>query len=424
MTNEKLSSSIPKLIISVTLIVMIGGLMGTVGYLITKKDDLKNISTETEQTKNISIYDIGFEKIFLKDSELKDFYKPYRETNTASGIGKGHPIIFGDLTQDGIDEAVVPVSSGGTAGDTAYAVFSVQNNKLTKLFYNLNIYQVILKIEDGQLIEQTPFFSENDANCCPSFYRYTYYKYNKENNKMEIAKAILKKNDNNLAANEDKNEVDISDWQIYKNEVLELEIKHPINLNKYINEFTFFITSEEDLRKYQKKEEADMCLHNCGLFKENEDLFNKQFEIINKSSHCPYLETYKEDIKNNFVLFSKGIRTIEKIDSIENENLNVCGLKLITYEGYEAGNITLYSYITIFQKDDKIIKIDLPLFPVEVFKEADEIWKEIGYNFETKRCEGCYQNELNFDMNFDVNEKRIQKIIRQYDEIVSSFKLN
>lgn len=219
MTNEKLSSSIPKLIMAATLIVMFGGFMGTVGYLITTKDDLKNISTETEQTKNISIYNISFEEIFLKDSELKDFYKPYREINTASGIGKGHPIIFGDLTQDGIDEAVVPVSSGGTAGDTAYAVFSVQNNKLTKLFYNLNTYQVILKIEDGQLIEQTPIFTENDANCCPSFHRYTYYKYNKENNKMEIAKTILKKNDNNLTANEFKNEVvDCKEVSEFKNE--------------------------------------------------------------------------------------------------------------------------------------------------------------------------------------------------------------
>ena len=61
---------------------------------------------------------------------------PLKE-DLAKGLGDGVDsarILYSDLTGDGSEEAVVPIASGGTAGDTAYYVFGYQNGKPTALF--------------------------------------------------------------------------------------------------------------------------------------------------------------------------------------------------------------------------------------------------------------------------------------------------
>ena len=72
---------------------------------------------------------------------------------------------------------MVPIASGGTAGDTAYYVFGYQNGKPTALFVRKDLYKVGLKVEQGQLAETLPIYGPNDPNCCPSQLKTIFYRW-------------------------------------------------------------------------------------------------------------------------------------------------------------------------------------------------------------------------------------------------------
>jgi len=87
-------------------------------------------------------------------------------------------IIFADLTGDGVDEAVVPISSGGTGGDVAYAVFGYQGGELEKLLVvKPEAGRVTVSVEGGVLVETQPVYAPEDPLCCPSQLQHTYYRW-------------------------------------------------------------------------------------------------------------------------------------------------------------------------------------------------------------------------------------------------------
>jgi hypothetical protein len=87
-------------------------------------------------------------------------------------------IIFADLTGDGVDEAVVPISSGGTGGDIAYAVFTDRGGHLEELLQvKPEAGRVAAAVEDGVLVETQPVYAPEDPLCCPSQLRRTYYRW-------------------------------------------------------------------------------------------------------------------------------------------------------------------------------------------------------------------------------------------------------
>jgi hypothetical protein len=87
-------------------------------------------------------------------------------------------IIFADLTGDGVDEAVVPISSGGTGGDIAYAVFSDRGGALEELLQvKPEAGRVTAAVEDGVLMDTQPIYAPEDPLCCPSQLRRTYYRW-------------------------------------------------------------------------------------------------------------------------------------------------------------------------------------------------------------------------------------------------------
>jgi len=94
----------------------------------------------------------------------------------------GHPlpeeIIFADLTGDGVDEAVVPINSGGSGGDIAYAVFGYQGGDLEDLLtVKPEAGRVTVSVEDGVLTETQPVYAPEDPLCCPSELRHTFYRW-------------------------------------------------------------------------------------------------------------------------------------------------------------------------------------------------------------------------------------------------------
>lgn len=97
----------------------------------------------------------------------------------AGGEVSDDAIIFADLTGDGEEEAVVPVSSGGTAGDLAYFVYTMRDGELELLLSVIpetGRVQVELDAE-GRLVDREPVYGPDDPECCPSRVRTRVYEW-------------------------------------------------------------------------------------------------------------------------------------------------------------------------------------------------------------------------------------------------------
>jgi len=86
-----------------------------------------------------------------------------------------HPeaIVYADLTDDGVEEAIVSVDSGGSGGDFAVFVFGYGAGGLRELLrevapaeaYGGHIRADLL---DSEIRISWPVYGPNDPNCCPT----------------------------------------------------------------------------------------------------------------------------------------------------------------------------------------------------------------------------------------------------------------
>jgi len=99
-------------------------------------------------------------------------------------------ILFGDLTGEGKDDAVVTVDSGGSAGVIAVYVFSAGTGKDLKVVYrNQGLYRGGARLNPGPaLVYVVPHFKDGDELCCPSEYRETELKWSATKKKFGVAK--------------------------------------------------------------------------------------------------------------------------------------------------------------------------------------------------------------------------------------------
>jgi hypothetical protein len=87
-------------------------------------------------------------------------------------------VIYADLTGDGIDEAVVPISSGGTLGDVAFVVLTPSDagtKTLLRVTPTDGAGGLAVAVVDGHLVMTQPVYGPEDPNCCPSSLRKTAY---------------------------------------------------------------------------------------------------------------------------------------------------------------------------------------------------------------------------------------------------------
>ena len=87
-------------------------------------------------------------------------------------------VIYADLTGDGIDDAVVPISSGGTRGDVAFVVLAPSGagtKTLLKVAPTDGSGGLAVAVVDGRLVMTRPVYAPEDPNCCPSSLRKTTY---------------------------------------------------------------------------------------------------------------------------------------------------------------------------------------------------------------------------------------------------------
>ena len=87
-------------------------------------------------------------------------------------------VVLTDLTGDGAPEAVVPINSGGSGGDIAYAVFSYRDGDLEEILsVKPEAGRVSLSVQDGMLVDTQPVYAPEDPLCCPSQLRHTFYRW-------------------------------------------------------------------------------------------------------------------------------------------------------------------------------------------------------------------------------------------------------
>jgi hypothetical protein len=94
---------------------------------------------------------------------------------------KAHEVVdlvrCGDVTDDGVTDAVFAVASGGTAGDTRFGVYSGGDDP--KLVLWRQGYKVALARHDRRSFDVLqPHYSGNEPNCCPGSFRVRRYTWN------------------------------------------------------------------------------------------------------------------------------------------------------------------------------------------------------------------------------------------------------
>jgi len=93
-------------------------------------------------------------------------------------------IVYGDLTGDGQEEAILPGHSGGTAGFVSLWVYGYVDGELEALLAEpapvgtaAPSYVGVPKVEGGRLIVARPAWGPDDDMCCPSQLNNEYYEW-------------------------------------------------------------------------------------------------------------------------------------------------------------------------------------------------------------------------------------------------------
>lgn len=73
-----------------------------------------------------------------------------------------------DVTRDGVADMLLTFSSGGTAGDVAWAVFRRASGVWKLALAKLQVYKLRLDVRGGDPVQTVPVYNRDDANCCPT----------------------------------------------------------------------------------------------------------------------------------------------------------------------------------------------------------------------------------------------------------------
>jgi hypothetical protein len=99
-------------------------------------------------------------------------------------------VLYADLTEDGAEDAVVPISSGGTRGDIAFVVLSPHGDAITTVLSVIpEESSVSVAVVDGALASYEPVYGPEDPLCCPSELRTTVYAWDGERLVVESSTA-------------------------------------------------------------------------------------------------------------------------------------------------------------------------------------------------------------------------------------------
>ena len=89
-------------------------------------------------------------------------------------------VIYADLTGQGAEDAIIPISSGGTMGDIAVVVLDPVGRATRTLlsYYPRSGRGMAIAVQGGKLVITEPVPGPDDPECCPSQLRKTIYGWN------------------------------------------------------------------------------------------------------------------------------------------------------------------------------------------------------------------------------------------------------
>lgn len=87
-------------------------------------------------------------------------------------------VAYADLTGDGVEEALVVVESGGTAGDLGAAVYGAAAGRVSVVAWIDRAGHIELRLPNvgptsAFIVVEQGIYAPGDANCCPSRIRET-----------------------------------------------------------------------------------------------------------------------------------------------------------------------------------------------------------------------------------------------------------
>ena len=109
--------------------------------------------------------------------------------NTLRQLGSGEvavrEVLYADLTGDGLEEAIVPITSNGTVGNIAYVVLTMPKTDPTVILTrrleqgSAGGLKMTLDKSTGRpvLVETAAQYGDDDPFCCPSFLRRTTFRW-------------------------------------------------------------------------------------------------------------------------------------------------------------------------------------------------------------------------------------------------------
>jgi hypothetical protein len=95
------------------------------------------------------------------------------------GVFAQENVIYDDVNGDGIDEAIVPIASGGTGADIGFIVLTPSDGGTRTLLTHVPQGEgLAIEVQDGKIVTTEPAPGPDDPLCCPSFLRKTTFNWN------------------------------------------------------------------------------------------------------------------------------------------------------------------------------------------------------------------------------------------------------
>ncbi len=115
--------------------------------------------------------------VLLADPKLKrtadeplliEKYFRVSSRDKAEGYAIFDSVVYGDLTGDGQPEAIIPLASGGTAGDIGMLLYRLDRRGKPELVLGLTGYKMAVSVSEDELLVAQPQYAGWEGNCCPS----------------------------------------------------------------------------------------------------------------------------------------------------------------------------------------------------------------------------------------------------------------